>query len=188
MPVISSLLAPLQRETIPSTGVYATDDDPRNRGTLPTADDDGPDPREVCSSGEGCWVRFKRSQWLVSILSIDDASESIDTIWSFITVEHFDDACKGRRPSSCNSSFPTSDSKFCFSSSVVPSPSNTCGNGECSLDFAESVLGRKDSALLVLALDSGTGGVGVTPDAGLLAENRYDMVDTSLVVENLEYR
>jgi len=65
-----------------------------------------------------------------------------------------------RARSSCNSSFPTSESKFCFSSSVVPSPSSTCSNG----DFAESVLERKDSAPLGLALDSGTGGVGVTPD------------------------
>jgi hypothetical protein len=40
--------------------------------------------------------------------------------------------------------------------SIVPSPSNTCGNSDCSLDFAESVLERKDLAPLVLALDSGT--------------------------------
>jgi len=61
--------------------VYATDDDPEESGytnPLPTADDDGPDPQEVCNSGEGCWVTFKGAglgDWCVrqsaAILSID---------------------------------------------------------------------------------------------------------------------
>ena len=115
-----------------------------------------------------------------------DASKSIDNVRSFIRVERFNNACKGGCPSSSN--FSRSKSKFWFSSSIVPSPSNTCGKGECCLDFTESVLERKDSPPLVLGLDSGMGEVGVTPDAAPLTENREENVGALLVMENLEYR
>jgi hypothetical protein len=103
-----------------------------------------------------------------------DASESIDIVRSFINVERFDISLNGRSPSS-SISFSTSESSLGLSSSIVPSPSRTCGNGcgECGLDFAESVLERRESPLLErvestrgllfesrLGRDSGTGGVG----------------------------
>ena len=93
----------------------------------------------------------------------------------------------------CNHSGPAS---------IALSPSSTCGNGcgECCLNLAESVLDRNESSpiervestrvLLPLesipGRDSGTGGVGTTPDAAL-TKNRED-IDISLVIENLEYR
>lgn len=126
-----------------------------------------------------------------------------------MTVERFVDARSGCCPSSSISisSFSASESE----SSVAPSASNTCGNGcgECGLDLVESVLERNDSPPLdrvestrcllpfefesILGLDSGTGGVGVTPDAAplplapVLTENLDDM-DILLAMENLEYR
>ena len=58
----------------------------------------------------------------------------------------FDISLNGQCPSS-SISFSTSEFSFCISSSIVPSPSSTCGNGcgECCLDPAESVLDRNQS-------------------------------------------
>ena len=166
------------------------------------------DPQEVCRSGEGCGVRLRGAGLEVAFVAskdngatddmlfwvYTDASESIDIVRSFINVERFDISLNGRSPSSFISF------SVCLSSSIVPSPSRTCSNGECCLDLAESVLERNESPPLehvesppdlltpksVLGRDSGTGGVGVTPEAAL-TENRED-IDTLLAIENLEYR
>ena len=79
-------------------------------------------------------------------------------------------------------------------------PEVTGAAKEYDLNFAESVLERNESPLLervestrgllllesVLGRDSGTGGVGATPDAAF-TENRED-INIFLAIENLEYR
>ena len=200
--------------------MYTIDDDFDEAGymnPLPTADEDDEadgDPQEVCKSGESCWVRFRGAGLELILVGGEDsgatddmlfwvytdASESIDIVRSLINVERFDISLNGRSPSSFIS-FSTSESSLGLSSSIVPSPSRTCGNGcgECGLDLAESVLERRESPLervestrgllpleSVLGRDSGTGGVGVTPDAAL-TEKRED-IDILLAIENREYR
>ena len=64
-------------------------------------------------------------------------------------------------------------------------------NAESVLEWRESPLERVESTRSLLALesilgrDSGTGGVGTTPDAAL-TEKRED-IDILLAIENLEY-
>ena len=78
-------------------------------------------------------------------------------------------------------------------------PSSTCGNGcgKYCLDLTASVLEWNESPPLerdkstrgvesVLGRDSGTAGVGVTPDAAL-TEKRED-INILLAIENSEYR
>ena len=76
-------------------------------------------------------------------------------------------------------------------------PSRTCGNGECFLDLAESVLERNNfpplervkSTRCLFPLEStlSKNKVRVTPDAALMIERRDDTVEISVDI-NLEYR
>ena len=86
--------------------MYDTDVDFDEAGytnPLPTVDDDesDEDTQEVCSSGEGCWVRFRGAGLELAFVAgkesgatddmlfwvYPDASESIDIVRSFILVE-----------------------------------------------------------------------------------------------------
>jgi len=177
------LTSAIPSRTTPGMGVYYEIDDDfeeaRYTNPFPTADDEpDEDPQEVCRSGEDCWVGFRSPGLKLALVAGEDSDATDDMLFWVLHRRlriHRHRAVLGHRRArfdislngwwlSSSISFSISESSFCLSSTIVPSPSRTCGDGcgECCFDLAESTccpLPLKS----MFGRDCGTGGDGATP-------------------------